>query len=45
MGHLGHHAANRRRVFALDNLVQPREAQALDDELVLTGVQILERKY
>src|SRR5437764_829628 len=35
MGHLGHHAANRRGVFALDDLVQAREAQALDDELVL----------
>src|SRR5581483_6813003 len=30
-----HHAANRRTVLALDNLVQPRKAQALHNELVL----------
>src|SRR5271166_6123829 len=35
MRHLGHHAANRGRVFALHNLVQPREAEALDHQLVL----------
>jgi hypothetical protein len=30
-------------VFALDDLVQPREAQALDDELVLDRRADLER--
>src|ERR1017187_2700577 len=35
MGHLGHHAADRRRVFALDNLVETGKAKPLDDQLVL----------
>ena len=33
--HRLHHAANRGLVHALHDLVQPREAQALDHQLVL----------
>src|SRR6266566_2034535 len=35
MRHLGHHPANGRRVLPLDHLVQPRESQSLDHQLVL----------
>src|SRR3974390_791758 len=33
--HLRHHAPDRRRVFALDHLVEPRKSQALDHQLML----------
>src|SRR5450631_4631724 len=35
--HLGHHAANGRVVRTLDHLIQPRETQTLDDQLLLDG--------
>src|SRR5277367_4283215 len=35
MGNLGDHATNGWGVFALDDLVEASEAEALDDELVL----------
>src|SRR5271157_2030368 len=35
MRDLGHHASDRGRVFALDHLVQSREAQSFDYQLVL----------
>src|SRR5208282_2617731 len=35
MRDLGHHPANRGRVFALDHLVQPGETQSLDHQLML----------
>src|SRR5271166_4549018 len=35
MRHLGHHATDRRRIFALDHLVQASETQPFDHELVL----------
>src|SRR5579871_2365350 len=34
MRHLRHHAADRRGVLALDHLIQPGKAQALDDQLM-----------
>src|ERR1700721_2828778 len=36
-----HHAAHRFVVHSFDNLVQPREAQALDYKLVLEGRVVL----
>src|SRR3974390_2476937 len=33
--HFLYHAANRRRIRTLDDLVQPRESKTLDDQLVL----------
>src|ERR1700678_1153284 len=30
-----HHAVDRGRIFTLDNLIQPREAQTLDGQLLL----------
>src|SRR5579884_3282809 len=35
MRHLRYHAADRWRIFPLDDLVEPGEAQALDHQLVL----------
>src|SRR5512133_3600012 len=35
MRHLRHHAPDRRRVFPLDHLVQPRKAQPFNHQLVL----------
>ena len=50
MRDLGHHATDRWRVFALDDLVQPGEAEALDDELVLDrradlGTEVLQLDF
>src|SRR3984893_3194439 len=37
MRHLGHHATNGRVVRTLDHLVQPRETQTFDHQLLLDG--------
>ncbi len=50
MGNLGDHATNGWCVFALDDLVETGEAEALDDELVLDrgadlGTEVLQLDF
>ena len=50
MRDLGDHAANRRTIFALDDLVEAGEAEALDDKLVLDrgadlGTEVLQLDF